>query len=49
LLRMKSEPRTLTSPNHSLQVWWLNEHLRLVCAMFAGIWNEYQGDRGTKF
>src|ERR1700731_3479687 len=26
LLRMKSQPRTLKSPNHSLQAWWLNEN-----------------------
>src|SRR6202051_1837248 len=26
LLRMKNQPRTLKSPNHSLQAWWLNEN-----------------------
>jgi hypothetical protein len=26
LLRLKSQPRTLKSTNHSLQAWWLNEN-----------------------
>src|ERR1700719_2260032 len=49
LLRMKRQPRTLKSPNHSLQAWWLNEnrlHRARRSRLQQGSCGDHEGDPG---